>query len=462
VLRFRDIEGDDPVRQHRLLITNAGSVWWGWWKKETEPDRGPEIEELNEKLRGRKTPLAIGLFDYSIPQYFVARMVECVSNKGRRMASPDPRYTPKYYARKKFPAWFRFASIDEVSAAEFERRFGPPPQGDGTFFPTSNERSQVIRKVSDAIKLDRSSILHLSDIHFGVDFGFPFRSAPGKTSLLEAIVRDLRDDPPGLIVVSGDITSRADANVLQDQGLRFLRALSDALKVPKECFVIVPGNHDIALQDYRPSDYSHETAFNLFTKEFFGREVSCPRLSRYRLANGRTVEFLAINSVRLRHKTEKQFGYVQWGLYEDALRVTQRDPKDFRVAVLHHHLVAASREEALDPNYPEAGISVTLDAGSVVQGLQSNGFQLALHGHQHVPAITRIDRGSAVDGNIRLSDKGGMVVLAAGSAGATRLSDEMRDNSYNVINVLQEGYSVEAKRFNPGRAPEKLYRAAFD
>src|SRR6478672_8229486 len=71
-------------------------------------------------------------------------------------------------------------------------------------------------------------------------------------------------------------------------------------------------------------------------------------------------------------------------------------------------------------------LSVTLDAGSVVEGLQSHGFQLALHGHQHVPAITRIDRGSAVDGNVELSHGGGMVVLAAGSAGATRLSDEMR------------------------------------
>ncbi|MEY9357726.1 putative MPP superfamily phosphohydrolase [Bradyrhizobium yuanmingense] len=363
---------------------------------------------------------------------------------------------------RNFLVGFRFTGIDEVSASQFEQQFGPLPRGDGTFFPVRKERAQDAPKASDLIKTTGSTILHLSDIHFGVDFGFPARPAPGKTPLLESIERDLRDDPPGLIVVSGDITSRADANVLQDQGLRFLRALSDALKVPKECFVIVPGNHDIALNDYRPTDYSHETAFNLFTKEFFGREMTCPELRRYQLTNGRSIEFLAINSVRLRHKSERQFGYVQWRLYEDALRRSQRNPDDFRIAVLHHHLVPASREESVDPNYPEAGVSVTLDAGTVVEGLQTNGFQLALHGHQHVPAITRIDRGSVVDGTMRLSEKGGLVVLAAGSAGATRLSDEMRDNSYNVIKLLDKGYSVEAKRFNPGRAPEKLYRAAFD
>jgi predicted MPP superfamily phosphohydrolase len=460
VLRFRDIAEDDTIRKHRELISTSGSVWWGWWKKVSEPDRWQEIEELRDKAR--KETLTVGLFDYSTGSFFIAKLVDCIASKGEPVSSPDARYTPQYYRDKKFPGWFQFAGIEEISAAAFEERFGPPPSGDATFFPIWRERSKATRKASDLIRASRSSILHLSDIHFGADFGFPKQSGPGRAPLLEIIKRDLRDDLPGLIVVSGDITSRADANVLHDQGLRFLRSLSEALQVPKECFVIVPGNHDIALQDYTPTDYSHEAAFNLFTKEFFGREMKCPELRRFGLPNGRTVELLAINSVRLRHKAERQFGYVQWPLYDDALRLTERNPDDLRVAVLHHHLVPAPREESLDPNYPEAAISVTLDAGSVVTGLQSNGFKLALHGHQHVPAITRIDRGSATSGKIELSENGGMVILAAGSAGATRLSDEMRDNSYNIIRVLEKGYSIEARRFNPGKAPESLFRASVD
>jgi DNA repair exonuclease SbcCD nuclease subunit len=460
VLRFRDIEEDDTVLKHRLLISASGSVWWGWWKKLFEPDRRREIEELREKARNGG--LEVGLYEYSTPSFFIANMIDCVVTNGERVLTPDARYTPVYASEKKCPAWYRFASIEEVTAAAFEERFGPPPSGDGTFFPIWRGRSRAPRKVSDPIKTNRPSILHLSDIHFGIDFGFPQRSGPGETPLLELIERDLRDDPPGLIVVSGDITTRADANVLQNEGLRFLRALSEALKVPKECFVIVPGNHDIALQNITPTDYSHEAAFNLFTKEFFGREMKCPELRRFEFPNGRTVELLAMNSVRLRHKAESQFGYVQWRLYDDALRLTERNPDDFRIAVLHHHLVPASREERTDPNYPEAAISVTLDAGAVVEGLQSNGFKLALHGHQHVPAIARIDRGSPVGGKVKLSEDGGMVVLAAGSAGATRLSDEMRDNSYNIIRVPEKGYSVEAKRFNPAKAPEILFRASFE
>lgn len=460
VLRFRDIAGDDTIRKHRQLISASGSVWWGWWKKISEPDRRQEIEELAE--RARKEGLIVGLFDYSAPSFFVAKMVGCIAAQGEPITSPDTRYTPQYYSEKKLPAWFRLTGIEEVTSEAFEQQFGPPPSGDGTFFPIWRDRSKTTSTGSNLISAGRSSILHLSDIHFGADFGFPRKSEPGKTPLLEVIERDLKEDPPGLIVVSGDITSRADANVLHDQGLRFLRALSEALKVPKECFVIVPGNHDIALQDYTPTDYSHEAAFNLFTKEFFGREMKCPELSRFALPNGRTVELLAINSVRLRHKDERQFGYVQWRLYDDALRLAERNPNDLRIAVLHHHLVPAPREETLDPDYPQAAISVTLDAGSVVAGLQSHGFKLALHGHQHVPAITRIDRGSAAGGKMTLSEDGGMMILAAGSAGATRLSDEMRDNSYNIIKVQDKGYSVEARRFNPGKAPESLFQGSFD
>jgi predicted MPP superfamily phosphohydrolase len=460
VLRFRDPDEDEPIRKHRELISASGAVWWGWWKKLAEPDRGQEIQELQEKARNGG--LKVGLYDYSTPSFYIANMIDCVVTNGERVLTPNVRCTPIYATEKRCPAWFQFSAIEEVAAEAFEDSFGPPPGGDGTFFPVWRGRARELKKASDPIKTSRSSILHLSDIHFGADFGFPDRSGPGETPLLELIERDLRDDPPGLVVVSGDITSRADANVLQNDGLRFLRALSDALKVPQECFVIVPGNHDIALQNFAPTDYSHEAAFNLFTKEFFGREMKCPELRRFQFPNGRTVELLAMNSVRLRHKTESQFGYVQWRLYDEALRLTERNPDDFRIAVLHHHLIPASREEPIDPNYKQATISVTVDAGAVVEGLQCNGFKLALHGHQHVPAIARIDRGSPVGGKVTLSEDGGMVVVAAGSAGATRLSDEMRDNSYNVIRFMEKGYSVEAKRFNRAKAPETLFQASIE
>src|SRR5205085_244256 len=122
-------------------------------------------------------------------------------------------------------------------------------------------------------------------------------------------------------------------------------------------------------------------------------------------------------SVRLRHDSEQQFGYVQWPLYDDVLRASPPDPDAFRIAVLHHHLVPALREEIVDPNYSNAAVSVTLDAGAVIEGLQANGFGLVLHGHQHVPAATRITRGCSPYGDIDFKNLNSIVILAAGSAG---------------------------------------------
>jgi 3',5'-cyclic AMP phosphodiesterase CpdA len=307
------------------------------------------------------------------------------------------------------------------------------------------------------VRVGGASLLHLSDIHFGHDYGFPTSQGPGQTPLLELIERDLREDRIGIVVISGDITSRADANVLQDEGLRFLRELSTRLKVPRECFVIVPGNHDIALKKFRPQDYSHESSFHLFTKEFYGYHTSYPSVRTYQLPNGRTLDILAINSVRLRHETEKQFGYVQWSLFDDALQSTPRSDDSFRIAVLHHHLVPAPRQESIDPDYPEAAASITLDAGAVIEGLQAHGFGLALHGHQHVPAATRVGRGCSPYGKVNLKRLNGVVVLAAGSAGSSRLPDEMRDNSYNVLRFNKKGFVAEARRYNRALEPQSLF-----
>jgi hypothetical protein len=90
VLRFRDIEEDDTIREHRQLISASGSVWWGWWKKLSEPDRWREIEELQEKAR--REGLAVGVFEYSTPGFFIANMVDCIATKGsERVPTPDVR-----------------------------------------------------------------------------------------------------------------------------------------------------------------------------------------------------------------------------------------------------------------------------------------------------------------------------------------------------------------------------------
>jgi len=454
ILRFRDITEDDTIDSHSSLISSAGYVWWGWWKKESEPNRYRDLEEI--RGRASETPIQAGLFDRSTHAFYAATVNACVFSDGL-MPSPEPRKTPSYYSDERLPAWFKLASIEELDEEAFVERFVLPPTGEETFFPVRRDQ-QSARGSTDSVQLDTPCLLHISDLHFGADYGFPSETQPAETTLLDVIARDFRDEKPGLVVLSGDITTRADANVLQDDALCFLTDLADTLDIPRECFIIVPGNHDIALKSFKPQNYSHEASFHLFRKEFHQRESVYPELRSFVLPNGRKIEILAINSVRLRRISEKNFGYVQWPLYEDLLRTLPHDPDTLRIAVLHHHLVPALREEGINSDYPEASVSVTLDAGAVIEGLQRHGFELVLHGHQHVPAAARIARGSSINGEMNLADLHGIVVLAAGSAGASRLSDEMRDNSYNVIKLGERGFEAEARRYNKGSPPQRHFQ----
>ena len=85
------------------------------------------------------------------------------------------------------------------------------------------------------------------------------------------------------------------------------------------------------------------------------------------------------------------------------MNITPHDRNTVRIAVLHHHLVPAPREEVPTTDYPLASVSVTVDAGAVIAGLQRHHFELALHGHQHVPAATNVSRGVVDDGSHDLS-----------------------------------------------------------
>ena len=74
-------------------------------------------------------------------------------------------------------------------------------------------------------------VAHLSDLHFG-------RHDP---RVVEGLLRDLEDQRPDLVAVSGDLTQRAREREF-DAGASFLRRLPCP-------WLAVPGNHDIPLFD---------------------------------------------------------------------------------------------------------------------------------------------------------------------------------------------------------------------
>ncbi len=461
LLRFRDTGDLNTIQEHEKLFDTYGYTWWGWWKKDSEPER----LELFRKIEKNFTQNIFFLFDRSTERFFQINVDE-IKYSDNKINTPEFEKTPSYYNNEKLFLWLKINSIKEILIEDFLKNFTIVPSNDFTFF-TEDDIFQEYSELSKAnfrIDLESDYILHLSDIHFGEDFGFPATSVPGKRPLLDIITdfvkHDLRQEI-GLLVISGDISSRGDGNILLNQGLPFLEDLCNNLGIRKECVIIIPGNHDIPLQSANFKDYNHENAFRIFLQQFYGEPMEPFGLNFYRFPCGRQVDILRINSVKLRKKEESNYGYVDWSHYKNLLALQTLDG-DFRIAVIHHHLASMQAEEILSSDYPFGSISVTIDSGKVIEGLQRNGFDIVLNGHQHVPGITRITRGFISDSNhIDLSSRKELTILSAGSAGVkdARFSTEMKYNTFSLYQLKKNELLVEVKKFNPSLEPTRHFNS---
>jgi len=464
LLRFRDLIAP-TIPEHLNTISTHGFVWWGWWRKPNEPHRLEELSAVRELLS--QNPLEIGMFDRSTASFFLATTNACeYSNSGEFIQSPELSTTPEYYHTAKLPAWFRLTGIHQIEEREFVKRFHRVPLEEFTFYPLNgNYRESAEGARAQRLPLPGGSVIHISDLHFGADFGFPATANPGSVPLFQILEKDINKlcgDDVGLLVVSGDITTRGDASYLFNNGIPFLQQLSDEIGLKTDYVVIIPGNHDISLKDFTLT-YDHENAFNSFRSMFYGSSRQQMEMLRYSLPSGRPLDVFTINSVKLRNKENSNYGWIDWEGCEKFLSAQPQEPGALRIAIIHHHLVSGPREEpAPNPAYPFASVSVTLNSGAVIDGLQQFGFQMVLHGHQHTPALQKISRARFKDGTIQLTGLDEVLYLiAGGSAGvvASRIEGSIRDNTYGILKVADDCVSLRVRAFNPSGIVRDLYTA---
>ncbi|MBY5817585.1 metallophosphoesterase [Rhizobium leguminosarum] len=459
VLRYRDFQAEGhTISEHIELLKKAGEVWWGWWKKESEPSNIDHLGRL-QAICDNEDEVKVGLFDRALGKFHIANCVHIIfSDQGN--TSPDKSRTPAYYSKTKLKAWFKFNNIEEVDRNYFVDLFGSVPlSAETTLFPIHN--GNMIDKNDfffyHGKNISPLSILHISDIHLGADFGFSSRRQPGREPIFDRLKAD-RDKifqcNPSLVIFSGDITTRADIQVMREEGLKFLKRVCDLFKIEPEQLIIVPGNHDFPLKDVNPTDYSHESEYRGLLRDFYGVEMGSSCMHSFVHSNGRKTEVLAMNSVRLRSKELKNFGYTEWGLYEDQLRKVNADNNTTRIAVLHHHLIPVPYEDELDSDYTYASASTTIDAGSVIEGLHNHNFRLAFHGHQHVSGVARISRGQPNgNGEIKLNRE--LSIVSAGSLTSSRLANYMRNNSYNFLVQQGEKFNLSSYEYTSATGPTK-------
>jgi 3',5'-cyclic AMP phosphodiesterase CpdA len=457
-LRFRDsTPGVNTIDAHMEIIAARQEVWWGWWRKAAETSRAEDVPSGT---------YALLLVDRAARRMFHARCGRFTANGWE----VDPSLIPEYYRKRvrEIEGFFQLTGIEEtrfdqdladrLGERTFMRINEPPPSGEHLAAPASAP--------------DRTSVLHLSDLHFGADYGFlPQGQRAGlgdaPRTLTDCMMADLArlglDRDIAAIVVTGDFITRGDwKDRVRRMALSEFEALRDALGLSKEQVIAVPGNHDIVrypdgadidieeLAVAGQTNQQHEREFRTFAEELVGRnwQQSLNYVRRIAL-RGAEIQVCVLNSCTISGTKWREYGLVGDGGM-DAIRALARlnvDGPTYRFLALHHHLLPVAEVEAP----ASQGVTLALDASKILAEAQAAGVHVALHGHQHKAKL-------ATYSNIPFSGPGyghPLHIVANGSAGVAigRLPNG-ETNSYCIFTVEAEGLRLRMRELrtngNPG------------
>lgn len=145
--------------------------------------------------------------------------------------------------------------------------------------------------MSPTINRDEVNILHLSDLHFGIE---KHRTVTGKRQrfrqkeLFKKLIDTLKDDTclprnwkPDVVVISGDIAWSGDSKEYQEFNDEFLTPLMQALNLDIRRIITCPGNHDIIRDNAEGFERPHSDTRKLQIKNITRESISKRRKSHF-------------------------------------------------------------------------------------------------------------------------------------------------------------------------------------
>ena len=234
-------------------------------------------------------------------------------------------------------------------------------------------------------------LLHLSDLHFGAH----------DPVVVEGLERQIDEETPDLVVISGDFTQRARTEQFEE-ACKFLERLRDA----GHDVLAVPGNHDVPLYDVLRRFLSPLTRYKRFIDE-----TLCP----YHELKG--VSLLGINTARSLTFSEGRISHEQMEFIRRSFE--RSDPNSIRILVTHHPLFALPVGDTGEVKSAVGRHELALDA------VADAGVDMLLAGHHHTASTH-----SARD---LVTRAGPALVVQAGTATSVRLRDEKQ--SFNRIEI---------------------------
>jgi 3',5'-cyclic AMP phosphodiesterase CpdA len=243
------------------------------------------------------------------------------------------------------------------------------------------------------------TIAHISDLHFG-------RVDP---AIAEALLRELHDAKPSVVVVSGDFTQRARSGQY--------RAAAAYLRRLPEPRIVVPGNHDIPLYDVVRRFLFPLTRYRRFISE-----------DLQPLWRDQTLLVLGINTARSFTRTG---GHITAGQLEQARQqLGKAGDGVFKVVVTHHPFIPAPNHEPKD---------IVEGAKAALEVFEASGVDLLLSGHLHLSYCGEICAAYPAVGR-------SMLAVQAGTATSTRRRGE--PNGYNFITIRDRQVEIEARSWD--------------
>jgi 3',5'-cyclic AMP phosphodiesterase CpdA len=268
-----------------------------------------------------------------------------------------------------------------------------------------------------------SLVLQVSDTHFGTE----------QPWVVEALLAMVRQQPPDVVVLSGDITQRARRGQF-----RAARLFMDRLSATT---VVLPGNHDIPL-------------FNIIARIFYPY-ANLQRVFGTNLEptfESAELLVIAVNTTRPSRHKHGEVSIEQINRVAERLR--RATSEQLRIVVTHQPVhVTRTKEEK----------NVLRGNSEAVHEWAKAGADLVLGGHIHLPYVRPLRE--------RFSDLSrGVWIVQAGTAVSTRVRHDA-PNSVNLIRyaraeklrrectVERWDYSFSADHFEPVECTEIIFES---
>ena len=245
-----------------------------------------------------------------------------------------------------------------------------------------------------------AQIAQLSDLHFGRE----------DRAVVEGLLRDLREQNPSLIVVSGDLTQRARSSEFS-AAKDFLASIP----LPK---LIVPGNHDVPLWHFWERFLYPFRRYKIHIATEFNPFCDAPPFA-----------IIGINSVAPRRWKE---GVISRSEFDRVKAILKNAPAGrIRILVMHHPMVEDLRRAANQKWFEELGIRIILS------------------GHRHQENSEDLPHAGTLLGQ-------SILWVQAGTAISERIRGE--PNSYNLISLENQTLIVATREWTNGKFELKLRR----